>query len=234
MKLNRKSASHIRNLLDEFTPPIIGDSQWFMYLPMKLLFKDQARTFMTLKEHALDISPTEFQKVYEQIAPVAIQRATDVNDECIAEILKSIKGKTVLEAGCGNGFLAQKLSEHYKVTATDIIIDKGLKKKYSAITFKQANIEKLPFKDKSFDTVVTTHTLEHVQNIFQSISELRRVTKKRLIIVVPMHRPYKYTFDLHLHFFPYPTSLVAIMGNKKNSSCREIHGDLFYTEDKKV
>ena len=232
MKINRKAATRIRIVIDECIPPIIRDSKWFMYLPMKFLFKDHLSTFMTFKDHALAMTPREFQQVYEQIEPGTIDRATDVNNECILAIMKNIVGKTVLEVGCGDGFLANKMSGTYKVTATDIITDKNLKNKFPSVTFKQANIEKLPFKDASFDTVVTTHTLEHVQNIFQAIEELRRVTKKRLIIVVPMQRPYKYTFDLHLHFFPYPASLMAIMGNRKDSSCDDLRGDLFYIEDK--
>jgi Methyltransferase domain len=114
------------------------------------------------------------------------------------------------------------------------IKNKHLHQKYPRVTFKNADIEKLPFKDNEFDTIVSTHTLEHVQDIFQAISELRRVAKKRIILVVPKQRPYKSTFDLHIHFFPYPHSLQAIMGNKNKSICKEVGGDLFYLETKKI
>jgi|SaaInlStandDraft_3_1057020.scaffolds.fasta_scaffold240202_1 ubiquinone/menaquinone biosynthesis C-methylase UbiE len=90
-----------------------------------------------------------------------------------------------------------------------------------------------PLTFDSYDTVVCTHTLEHVQNISEAIIELRRVTKNRLIIVVPQQRPYKYTFDLHVHFFPYTHSLLSIIGNKsKEVICKEAQGDLFYYENK--
>lgn len=36
-----------------------------------------------------------------------------------------------------------------------------------------------------------------------ALAELRRVAKRRLIIVVPKQRNYKYTFELHINFFPY-------------------------------
>jgi ubiquinone/menaquinone biosynthesis C-methylase UbiE len=88
----------------------------------------------------------------------------------------------------------------------------------------------LPFGDASFDTVICTHTLEHVRNIHQAVSELRRVTGRRLIIVVPKQRPYRYTFDLHLHFFPYKSNFLTLMGNQA-SVCQEIGGDIFYVED---
>lgn len=112
-----------------------------------------------------------------------------------------------------------------------MIIDKELRKRYPRLKFVEARIEKLPFRDNKFDTVVCTHTLEHIQDLAQGISELRRVAKKRLIIVVPKQRPYKYTFDLHLHFFPYEHSLLTVMGPGRNNSCRTVGGDLFYIED---
>jgi ubiquinone/menaquinone biosynthesis C-methylase UbiE len=105
-----------------------------------------------------------------------------------------------------------------------------MKKRNSLVSLEYANVEKLPFGDKSFDTVICAHTLEHVQNIYQAICELRRVTSKRLIIVVPKQRPYKYTFDLHLHFFPYKSDFLTLMG-KKESICRIVGGDIFYVED---
>jgi hypothetical protein len=75
-----------------------------------------------------------------------------------------------------------------------------------------------------------------VQNFHKTVSELRRVTKKRLILVVPMQRPYKYTFDLHLRFFPYLHSFLlalrGVEGNKKHFVCKSVGGDIFYYEDK--
>ena len=80
--------------------------------------------------------------------------------------------------------------------------------------------------------LVSTHTLERVLNIKKAISELRRVTRKRLIIVVPKQRAYKYTFDLHVHFFPYKWSLLAYMTEATGSrDIRLLGGDWYYQED---
>jgi ubiquinone/menaquinone biosynthesis C-methylase UbiE len=145
--------------------------------------------------------------------------------------MNCINGQYILDAGCGDGALANRLSSLFTVTASDINISSELKRKYPKITFKEGNIESLPFNDNEFDTVICSHTLEHSRNISQAISELRRVTKKRLIIITPKQRPYKYTFDLHLHFFPYEHSLLALMGTNRKNSCRVVGGDLFYIED---
>ncbi len=218
--------------MDELLPPIIRDAKWFMLIPLKLVLKNNASFFMNFKETAWQLSAREYQEKYEKINAQET-RKTDLNSACVGEIQKTISGETVLEVGSGQGYLAAQLAGKYKVTATDLVVNKQLKEAYPNITFINADVEKLPFADKSFDTVICTHTLEHVPNIFLAVSELRRVTKKRVIIVVPKQRPYRYTFDLHLHFFPYAFSLVAIMHNGKphNSYCREVGGDWFYYED---
>lgn len=235
MKLSRDSAQKIHFFLDQIIPPIIRDSRWFTLIFFRIIFKDKARIFEEFKEQAMKMDESEFSSQYREVEPVLIQRETDLNQRCIEAILQNIIGKKVLEVGCGRGYLAKRLSENYAVTATDIIINPKLIRENPNICFKEANMEKLPFENNEFDTVISTHTLEHVQNIFQSINELRRVTKNRLIIIVPKQRPYKYTFDLHLHFFPYKHSLLSIMGtvNNKNHHCEEYGGDLFYYEDKR-
>jgi ubiquinone/menaquinone biosynthesis C-methylase UbiE len=95
----------------------------------------------------------------------------------------------------------------------------------------------LPFAPCAFDTVICTHTLEHVQNLTAAIDELRRVTRRRLIIVVPRQRPYRYTFDLHLHFFPYKHSLLTHLTpvpDIADRMVRDLDGDWYYQEDRHV
>ena len=43
----------------------------------------------------------------------------------------------------------------------------------------------LPFKDKSFDFVVLSHVLEHCYNPFNVLNEVKRVSKDKILIVVP-------------------------------------------------
>ena len=77
--------------------------------------------------------------------------------------------------------------------------------------------------------MVCTHTLEHTKNLHRAISELRRVGSKELIVVVPRQRPYKYTFSLHSHFFPYRWSLESAFGGRDSAQI-ERHGDWLYYE----
>ena len=107
--------------------------------------------------------------------------------------------------------------------ATDIALGNlnELKSKFDTEKFdfktKVANVENLPFDNNSFDTSICLHTLEHVRNLNQAISELKRVTKKRIIIIVPKQRYSRYTEDYHLNFFGSPDQLELAMGIAKSS-----------------
>ncbi len=202
-----------------------------MHLPMKLLFKNSAHDYMTFKDNVFGYSPEEFNGLYQRTSDTQeLQGETDLNESCTQEILQTISGKKVLEVGCGRGYLANLIENAgHDITGCDIIITPKIKKKFPKIKFVQGNIEKLPFADNSFDTVITTHTLEHVQNLRVAVDELRRVAKNELIIVVPRQRPYKYTFSLHTQFFPYEWSLQSGFGYRKGSKIKRL-GDWFYHE----
>lgn len=232
MKLQRNITTKIAYILDNWIPPAIRDSKCFMWFSFRLLFNDKANYFYTFKDQAFSMSHTEFSGVYEKLASVHIERETDLNEACITKILDNLEGEHVLEVGCGRGYLSGKIVSSKPTTACDMHISQKVKETYPTVNFIEANIETLPYKDHQFDTVICTHTLEHVINISKAISELRRVSNKRLIIVVPKQRPYKYTFDLHIHFFPYQWSLEAFLGGvNKHSEIAELEGDWYYQEE---
>lgn len=232
MKLSREFAICIHFLLDECLPPWLRDRKWFMWLPFRLLFRDQADLFFHFKERAPFLSPDQFREIYARAAPAFIQRETDLTASSVAAIERHVVGSTVLDIACGRGFLAKRLADKYRVTAADIVLDPALAAANPNIAFRKANLENLPFRDAEFDTVVCAHTLEHVQNLERTIKELRRVTAKRLLVVLPRQRPFRYTFDLHLHFFPYAHDVWCLMGKQPGQqSCEQVGGDWFYRED---
>lgn len=231
MKLSRQTALKIHFVLDQLLPPFLRDARWFMIIPFRILHKDRAEVFLTFKDKSLSMTEEEFAQAYRDVEPVLMDRDTDVTDEAMQAILDEVVGSTILEAGCGKGVLVAKLLKKGSVTATDIIIGEQAKLRAPSAVFIEANVEALPFPDQSFDTVVCTHTLEHVRDLVRALSELRRVTKRKLIIVVPKQRPYRYTFDLHLHFFPYASLLLRAFGKPSGTPfLREIGGDWIYTE----
>lgn len=83
----------------------------------------------------------------------------------------------VLEIGCANGSTLSKISPIYQyLTGVDInnfaMAKAENKPNFSFVT---ANSNQLPFKDASFDSVVSIHTLEHIPDLKQTMQEINRV-----------------------------------------------------------
>ncbi len=231
MPLSRERALLANRTLDQTVPPILRDQRWFMGPMMRILFRDKARLFMDFKDRAFVMTPEEFSGVYREVADVSqMQGETDLNERCVDAILAAVEGDSIVDVGCGRGYLAGRLRARGEVHACDIVLDSGAMARYPDVKFTEGSLDRLPYDDASFDTVVCTHTLEHVQNLGRAIAELRRIARKRLLIVVPKQRPYRYTFNLHIHFFPYAWSLQSVLGDQPGAVVRDL-GDWFYLED---
>lgn len=98
-------------------------------------------------------------------------------------------------------------------------------RKVDRVNYVEGSLTKLPFDDNEFDVVVCTHALEHIKDIAKALSELRRVCRKKLIIVVPRQREYRYTVDLHINFFPYEYDLRRLMQLEKTAKVELIDND---------
>ena len=231
MALSRETTLRIRNFLDDWLPPVLRDSRWLMIPLLRLALGRKYRAFADFKPRGFVMSEAEFGAIYEETADASqIQGETDLNDACVVEILRSVVGSNALDAGCGRGYLATRLREVASdVVGCDIVLDSSLKSE-DGLRFVAGSVEELPFDDDEFDTVVCTHTLEHVQRIDLALAELRRVARRRLIVVVPKERPYRYSFNLHLHFFPYSWNWQSVAGSVKGATLQDL-GDWFYVED---
>lgn len=97
-----------------------------------------------------------------------------------------VKGKSFLDVGCATGIYGDMLAgeglEAHGVDFTPEFIEYA--KKHHRGTFAVANAYKLPYKDKSIDTVLLLDLLEHIDDV-KALKEAMRVAKKRIIIVVP-------------------------------------------------
>lgn len=231
MALSRDLTLRIHAIFDQWLPPVLRDQRWFMGPFLRVLYKHRTRDYLDFKDKAFAMDEGEFRDTYRRVNDVMFDRETDLNRACVARILKEVRGPKVLEVGCGQGYLTKLLAKEYEVSAADIVIGDELRAALPDVAFQECNIEALPFADRAFDTVVCTHTLEHVRNLGAALDELRRVAR-RVIIVVPRQRPYQYTFDMHLSYFPYEWSLLFAFAPTGAYVCEDIGGDWFYMEDR--
>jgi len=211
LKASRDITRVIHFILDELCPPILRD-RW---APMSLIFraasgKETAKLVRDFKEKAPYMTEAEYAECYA-IAGRTAQRPTDLDQAGLKFILSHVGGGTVLDAGCGRGFLSIKLAEAgHSVTGLDIEPPKSYSPE-DGYTFIAGSVEHMPFSDGEFDTVVCAHTLEHILDLGSAMSEILRVAKRQVILVLPRQREYRFTPDLHLHFFPYLYNVQRIL-----------------------
>jgi ubiquinone/menaquinone biosynthesis C-methylase UbiE len=232
MPLSRRSQLRIGRVLNEYLPPIVRDARWFMRVPIRFVFGRSASLVMDFKHRAYEMTDDEIVAIYRELRWLSLTRGSDLNAACTERILADFVGPSVLEVGCGEGALAATMSRTATVTACDIVVRREVRDRCPTVSFQEANVERLPFRDDEFDTVVSTHTLEHVRDVRRAIDELRRVARQRVIVVVPKERPYRYTFNLHLHFFPYEHMLRGALGEPAGATavCETVDGNLYYRE----
>ena len=105
----------------------------------------------------------------------------------------NLRGRRVLDAGCGDGVLSCMLAhEGAEVYGIDIS-RKALevaKKRCRNARFYHASIYSLPFPDKFFDHITCLEVIEHLADPDKALTELKRVWKGsgKIIITTPIYR----------------------------------------------
>lgn len=103
---------------------------------------------------------------------------------------EDLRGKTLLDGGCGTGWFTKKASERGALTTSVDISEKLVavtKKKNPQAQVICGSILELPFGNDSFDYVMSSEVIEHTPDPYQATKELIRVLKPggKLCITVP-------------------------------------------------
>lgn len=99
---------------------------------------------------------------------------------------------SVLDIGCGTGYILLQLAETIKKgrivgidISSEMIKQASLKtENIKNIKIKKSGVEKIPYKKEMFDYVLTTDAFHHFKNADAAIKEMKRVTKENGTIII--------------------------------------------------
>lgn len=185
---------------------------------------------------------TAYDQFYEKHDEAWRMLSAKYKAQHIIDVCKGLTVKNVLEVGAGDGSILKFLSDHNFATeyqaveisasGVEYIRSRGIKNLSAVQVFDGY---KLPFGDDSFDLIILSHVLEHVEHERMLLREIKRVAK-HCVIEVP--RDYKAGVDKRIkHFLAYghinvytPTSLRYLL----RTEGFEIENDLLSMTEPKV
>ncbi|MBS3148965.1 class I SAM-dependent methyltransferase [Candidatus Woesearchaeota archaeon] len=147
--------------------------------------------------------------------PVNLEKELEIAQKQVETIVNKLgitpTHLTVLDIGSGTGHKAIALAHHFK-HAYGIETEKTehemalVKKKYfdqENTTFLNCPNEKIELPDASIDAALSMTVLEHVNNVKQSIEEIKRVLKTNgtFYLACPS---YNWIYETHYHYYMLP------------------------------
>jgi len=107
----------------------------------------------------------------------------DTNLKIWRKIFNSLIGNKILDIGCGGGIaisLCKIFNPELKIFGFEGTEDLRPFWEKRSIKVVTGNIYKLPFEDEEFDTVFSSHVLEHLEDAQAAIDESIRVSNKNV------------------------------------------------------
>ncbi|MCK5176173.1 MAG: methyltransferase domain-containing protein [Candidatus Aenigmarchaeota archaeon] len=144
-----------------------------------------------MNENLLYMPENHMDKVYKSKNPlVSFIHNKRINS--IAKLIPLTEKLNVLDAGCGEGHLIEKMHDinknnnYYGIDITKIAL-KNAKKRCTYANLKCTDLRNIDYDNSFFDIVVCTEVLEHIKDYEIVIKEISRLVKKkgRLIVTFP-------------------------------------------------
>lgn len=137
-------------------------------------------------------NPLSQEEYYRRLLSGYLDGKKDNKIKTIFSFLENIRNLKVLDAGCGTGIITKELSKNgadvISIDVNELAIEftkKSLKKEnMDPNKIIRGDVQYLPFKDKSFDIVVSTDIIEHLLHPEFFFFEARRILKEngRLLV----------------------------------------------------
>ena len=111
------------------------------------------------------------------------------------KLLGNVKGKKILDLGCGSGIYVKELiKKGAKIKAMDISSEliKIARQENPKIEFKIGSIsKKLPYKKGEFDIVLGALVMHYIDNWTPAFKEIKRVLKPKGLFVFSTENPFR-------------------------------------------
>lgn len=122
-------------------------------------------------------------------------------DWIMKRFFANTENKVILDIGCGTGTLLVRLKENNNQVYGIDVSETGVKKvkeKGIVCDLLDLNVNTLPFSDNYFNVVICLETMEHLENPYHCLREIRRVLKPQGIFLISIPNPR----ILHPYFYP--------------------------------
>ncbi len=99
-------------------------------------------------------------------------------------ISQGIKGKSLLDVGCGDGYYIKKFQVTFDIVGGDISLE-GFKINPDIskdISIYQGDVCNMPFNSSSWDGIIALDVIEHLQDPLKGLQEILRVLKSSGIL----------------------------------------------------
>jgi len=149
----------------------------FGYVPHKTVWKD-----LTLKVFGY---PSLIRRIQ---APV------------IMRMLNPQKDNLILDAGCGGGFFTYEIAKICRCIGIDLNISERLSyamRKLPSVSYIKADVQKMPFKDRTFDKILLSSVLQMVEDDEALLKECHRILKDNGIVVLSVPIEFLYIRKLN-------------------------------------
>ncbi|MGH3233150.1 MAG: class I SAM-dependent methyltransferase [Streptosporangiaceae bacterium] len=121
---------------------------------------------------------------------------TELTDQAVLTAVGPCHGLDVLDAGCGEGYMAREIARRgaRQVTGVDkspalVAAARAASADLPAAHFSEADVVDLPFADDSFDLAIANHLLNDLPDIVSPVGELARVLRPGGRLAVLMLHP---------------------------------------------
>lgn len=108
----------------------------------------------------------------------------------------------ILDAGCGEGYFTAVLADTFPdadvlgLDASEGAVNYAREHFGANASFNVGDLFDLPFADASFDVVVCSEVLEHLDEPARAFAELKRVARRRVVLTVPLEPYFKFFNDV--------------------------------------